>query len=139
VHRYRLKDWDEFAMAMELMTTKYGHAYMSIRIQKPGHYSRDVKLTVLFCIEPGDPRLPPHMDGSVQRPRRWIRVLRRSGTSAQTFADFADYVCSSIEANRIPGTDDHVVNIWDNLNSHHAPIIAQTVEARNGPVRFTID
>lgn len=138
VHRYKLLDWDEFGISMERMATKYGHAHISIRIRKPGHYCRSTKLTVLFCIEPGDPRLPPHVDGSIQRPRRWIRVTRLGGTSAETFAAFTDLVCTSIETNRIPGTDDHRVNLWDNLNSHGAPIVAQTVEARNAGTRFSI-
>ena len=138
VHRYKLLDWDEFGVAMENMATKYGHSHTSIRIRKPGHYCRNTKLTVLFAIEPGDPSLPPQMEGSIQKPRRWIRVTRLAGTSAETFASFADEVCTSIETNRIPGTDDHRVNLWDNLNSHHSPIVAQTVEARNAGTRFSI-
>jgi len=138
VPRYKLLDWDEFGIAMQQTATKYGHAHTSIRIRKPGHYCRDTKLTALFVIEPGDPNLPANVEGSVQKPRRWIRVTRLAGTSAQTFADFADYVCTSIEMHRIPGTDDHRVNLWDNLNSHHSPIVAQTVEARNNGTRFSI-
>ena len=29
----------------------------------------------------GDPRLPPHVRGSVQRPRRWIRCIQGCGTT----------------------------------------------------------
>jgi hypothetical protein len=59
-------------------------------------------LTVLLAIERGDPRLPANVDGSTQRPRRWIRVTRLAGISAfVTFADFCDYICSDIETNTV--------------------------------------
>lgn len=138
IARRKFIDADEFGIAIQKCNRKSGHAYVSVRIRKPGHYCRDTKLTVLFAVEPGDPRLPPHMDGSVQKPRRWIRVTRLSGTTATTFADFCDYICTDIETNPIPNTDDHRVFLWDNLSSHLSPIVVQTVEGRNGPIHFAI-
>ena len=59
-------------------------------------------MTVLFAIEPGDPRLPLNIIGSIHRPRRWIRVIRSGGTNAATFADFIEYICNDIETNPVP-------------------------------------
>jgi hypothetical protein len=42
-------------------------------------------MTVIFAIEPGDPDLPDHARGSVERPRRWIRCLRAVGTTTKSF------------------------------------------------------
>jgi hypothetical protein len=138
VHRFMFVDFDEFGVAMEKLAAKHGHSHTSIRIRKPGHYCKSTKLTVLYAIEPGDPRVPPNVDGSIENPRRWIKVTRVGGTNAVTFAEFADLVCTRIETHRIPGTDDHRVYLWDNLGAHQAPIVAQTVEARNAGTRFTI-
>jgi hypothetical protein len=136
--RYKLIDVDEFAFALEKLNRPYAYSISCYRVRKLGHYTRNTKLTVIFAIEPGDPRLPAWMDGSIEKPRRWIRVVRVSGTNATLFADFCDHVCSQIEANPIPLTDDHRVFIWDNLGAHKSPIVSQTVEARGGPLRFSI-
>jgi hypothetical protein len=93
---------------------------------------------VLYAIEPGDSHLPPHVDGSVEKSRRWIRVVRIGCTTVELFTSFVELICKDIETHSIPNTDNHRVFLWDNLMSHLAPLIAQMVEARNGPCRFTI-
>jgi transposase len=97
-----------------------------------------MKMTVIFAIEPGDPALPAHVRGSVERPRRWIRCLRAVGTTTNIFRDFCDYVCTDIETNNIPGTDFHRVFIWDNLTAHHSAYVHNTVTGRVGPSNFSI-
>lgn len=96
------------------------------------------KLTCLLAIEPGDHRLPPQQLGSVENPRRWVRCIQNGGTTVVVFRDFCDHICSDIEANPIPDTDDHRVFLWENLRSHHAAYVNQTVTGRTGPCRFTI-
>ena len=90
-------------------------------------------------IEAGDPRVDDENEGSVARPRRWIKIRRVGGTDADAFATFCDEVCSLIEGvMHIPGTDEHKVLLWDNLRAHMTPIVYQTIEGRDGPTRFSI-
>ena len=86
----------------------------------------------------GDPRLPPHVRGSVQRPRRWIRCIQGCGTTINIFRDFCDHICTEIEQFGVEGTDDHRIFIWDNLAAHHSAYVHQTVTGREGPRRFSI-
>ena len=53
VPRRMLLDADEFGISLEKCNNKYGWAAKCYRVRKPGHYTRDTKLTVLLCIEPG--------------------------------------------------------------------------------------
>ena len=85
---------------------------MCYRVRKEGHYKVGNKLTCLLEIEPGDHRLPPQQLGSVENPRRWVRCIQNDGTTVVVFRDFCDHICSDIEANPIPDTDDHRVFLW---------------------------
>ena len=138
VPRRKLIDVDEFGIAREKCNRTSGWAPRLYRVRKRGHYTRDAKLTVLVGIEPGDPALPPETIGSVERPRRWVRALRGTGTTINVFRDFVDHICHDIEQNGHNGTDDHRIFLWDNLNSHHSPYVHQTVVGREGPRRFNI-
>jgi hypothetical protein len=63
----KLIDVDEFGITMEKCNRTSGWALKVFRVCKEGHYHFGAKITVLFAIEPGDPRLPPNVLGSVQR------------------------------------------------------------------------
>ena len=94
---------------------------------------------MILAIEAGDPRLPDEVEGSVARPRRWIKIRRVGGTDADTFAAFCDEMCIQIEeAMHIPGMNDHRFILWDNLCAHMAPIVYHTIEGREGPCQFSI-
>lgn len=110
------------------------------RVRKPGHYHHGAKITVLFAIEAGDPRLPPNQRGSVENPRRWCRCVRSLGTTTNIFRDFCELICSNIETNPVPNfdTDDHRILMWDNLTAHHSAYVHQTVTGRGGPNQFSI-
>ena len=138
VDRRKLIDIDEFGLTLEKCNRTNGWALKCFRVRKEGHYKVGNKLTCLLAIEPGDPRLPPHQRGSVQNPRRWVRCIQNGGTTVLVFRDFCEMICSDIELNRIAGTDDHRIMLWDNLNSHHAAYVHQTVTGRMGPCQFTI-
>ena len=108
-------------------------------MRKEGHYSRvGNKLTVLIGIEPGDIRVPAGQLGSLDNPRQWVRCLQNSGTTINHFRDFCDLVCTDIEQNPVMPTDMHRIFIWDNLNSHHANYVNQTVTGRGGNTQFSI-
>jgi hypothetical protein len=135
----RLIDFDEFGMSLNKCNTKYGHSHTTIRIRKPGHYTRTTNITVLVAVESGDPILPPGVDGSIGNPRRWITVLDRGGTTSIVFAAFCDKVLTDIEQHPAPGdVDDVRYPIWDNLASHHTALVSQTVEGRPSPNTFII-
>jgi hypothetical protein len=138
VPRRTLVDFDECGIGLEQCERRKGHSLQGIRIRKPGHYTRDTKYNILMAIEAGNPNLPPHVDGSIDRPRRWIRILELEGTSAATYADFCEHVCASIEQSAATTGDTDRVFLWDNLSAHSAPIVHHTVEVRAGPVEFQI-
>jgi len=134
IPRRRHIDADEFGMEMNRCNDKRGYSLSCFRVRSPGHYERTQKLTVLFAIEPGCPRLPLNVIGSIHRPRRWIRVIRSGGTNAATFADFIEYICNDIETNPVPtllsDIDSDRNFLWDNLRAHMTPIVAQTLAVR---------
>ena len=139
VQRRRLLDMDEMAITSEQTNSKHGHSHTAIRIRKPGHYTRSKKITVVMAIEPGDPSLPPNVDGSIERPRYWIWIREEAGTNAVDFAHFCDRVCTEFEQNPAPGdVDSRRYFLWDNLTAHHAPIVVQTVEGRASNNHFEI-
>ena len=81
VQRRWFIDADEFGVTLNRCNRTRGYAVSFHRVRKPGHYVRNTKLTVLLAVEPGDPQIPAHIDGSVERPRRWIRTIQNSGMS----------------------------------------------------------
>ena len=132
--RRRLIDVDEIGIELQRTNRKYGHSHTGIRVVKPGHYSRDTKLTVILAVEPGDPALGPEIRGSVNNPRRWLRILVKAGTSTIDFNDFLRSVCNNLQEYQPEGMvgNQSRVFLWDNLSSHCSPIIHQTVEGEFG-------
>ena len=78
--------------------------------------------------------------GSIPNPRRWIVVLQASGTTSVAFAQFLNHICTDIEQNgtHLRGYVNYLNRffMWDNFVSHITPLVAQTIEARNGPCHF---
>jgi len=139
VTRRRLLDLDEFGIAIQQTTSNSGHCHTSFRIRKSGHYCRDTKITCLFAIEPGDPTIPAHLDGSIEKPRKWLQTFQRGGTDEFMFAAFCEHICGSFETHPAPGDlDNERVFLWDNLSAHKTALVYQTVEGRGGPNRFRI-
>jgi transposase len=87
---------------------------------------------VICGIEPGDPTLPPNVDGSiVQHPRHWFKVNGNAGTNQVAFAEFCEYMLTDIETNPTPnGNDNDRLLMWDNLGSHLTLLVYQTVQGR---------
>ena len=61
-------------------------------------------------------------------PRQWIKILCARGTTITTYADFLVIICTNLGTHRIPGTDNHRVFLHNNLNSHLAPLVTNTVK-----------
>ena len=133
--RRRFIDIDECGIEMQSTNRKHGYAYSGARVRKPGNYSRDVKVTVILAVEPGDPRLPSSIYGSVEWPRRWAKVDPVPGTTSEDFDDFLKEICEDLLHFPPPGQEhERRVFLWDNLGSHTSPIIHQTVEADYGHI-----
>jgi hypothetical protein len=130
VARKKLIDFDEFGIYLAKVETKYGHTATSVRARKAGHFTKSCpKLNVIIAIEPGDPTIPAHVDGSVERPGKWIRIFRDGGTDKVQYAAFCEQVCTSIEQHPGPGdVDSDRYFIWDNLSAHKTALIHHTVE-----------
>ena len=128
--RRRLIDVDECGIELQRTNRKYGHTYCGVRMVKPGHYSKDTKLTIILAVEPGDPALQPEVQGSIQNPRRWLRILIKAGTTTLDFNQFLRYVCTNLQNHHPDGMigNHSRIFLWDNLSSHCSPIIHQTVE-----------
>ena len=140
IERRRFIDVDELGGCFNKCNRKRGCAASFYWMRKPGHYVRTAKLTVLLGIEPGDPHVPPHIDGSVEKPQRWVRVLQNHGTTVEVFHDFINTICREIEVDELHGqydTDDQRVFLWDNLTLHMSHLVAQIVEGRQGPTVFS--
>jgi len=99
-----------------------------VRVSKPGNYSRDENLSIFLAIEPGDPRLPAEIQGSIQRPRRWCRISS-IGANVMTFNQYIASIVTSIDAQPLPlvGIENRIF-LWDNLRAHKSPILYETVE-----------
>ena len=134
--RRRLIDVDEIGIEIQRSNRKYGQSFTGVRVVKPGHYSRDTKLTVILAVEAGDPELAPEVRGSIDNPRRWLRIMVKPGTTTLDFNDFLVSVCQDIQNNHPIGMigNHSRVFLWDNLRSHCSPIIHQTVEGEYGHI-----
>lgn len=137
LQRRCLTDADECGISIEQTNRRSGVAHTSIRVRKPGHYVKGHKLTVLFMIEPGDPALPPDVDGSLQNPRRWFKFIQEGGTTSEVFSEFVDGVLQEMETSG-KEVDQSRVFLWDNLRSHLTNQVYATVLARDSPNWFEI-
>ena len=86
--RSRFIDADECGIELRDANRKYGHAVANLRVRQPGNYTKSTKLTVLLGIEAGDPSLPDDQEGSVAKPRRYIEVNQKPGTTSADYFDF---------------------------------------------------
>ena len=108
VLRRMLLDLDECGISLDQCNRKSGFAHKSVRIRDAGHYTRGKKLTVIAAVERGDPTLPPHMDGSVENPRRYWKITEEAGTTQAMFADFVDEVCTHLETSGLQNDNDRI-------------------------------
>jgi hypothetical protein len=137
VQRRRLIDFDETGIFLDTTNRKYGNSHVTIRIRKPGHYTKSPKLTVIAAVEPGDPNLPADTDGSVENPRRWFVISDDPGTTQEMFADFVDHVLTDLENSQLY-VDQERILLWDNLASHLTPLVYNTVYGRPPAKTFHI-
>ena len=131
VRRFRLIDTDEAQFSLVKVETKKGWGYKTQRIREAGHYTRSAAtVSLIMSVEAGNPYLPPHMYGSIQNPRKWWKITTDS-MNQYVFANYMDYVLSSIENDPVPGGyDNDRVLLWDNLSVHKTTMVATMVQLR---------
>ena len=136
VRMIRFIDVDETGWELSGCGSSYGRAPLGVRSRKLGHYSKTSDRINLFMgIEPGDPNLPAHVDGSVENPRRWMFVTVEN-CNAQTCSVLIDQMCADIEQNPVGPHDHQRVVLWDNLTVHNSPLVIQTLEGRASRGQF---
>jgi hypothetical protein len=114
VPRRFLLDTDECGPNLTVACKKLGHAVKGARVVQRGNYDPQTKLTIIFVMEPGDPNLPPGELGSVENPRRWVRVSNDIGTDAATYAEHIRNVLDDFGPN-----EPRRYFMHDNLASHN--------------------
>ena len=120
VPRRRLGDADEMSFVIGDVSQSYGHAVKGCRLRKAGNYGRGKKkVTVIMMIEPGNPELESHKDGSIEKPRIWYRVSFDTGTSTESYKSFLKREFLK----KIKKDEPSRVLLHDNLNSHKSPEI----------------
>ena len=98
-----LIDVDKCGIELQRTNRKYGYSFAGVRVVKPGHYSRDAKVTILLAIEPGDPVLDLTVRESVANPRRLLSILVKPGASTLDFNDFMVHICNNLQTNHPHG------------------------------------
>lgn len=142
-------DVDECGLVLDDANPHYGHAVRGLRVRRPGNYGRGlVKITVILAVEPGDPALPAHVNGSVEWPRMWARVSTDVGTTADTYKAFLEQDVMDT----FPPHEPQRHFLHDNLTSHKRPDVVEAVYRRghkltcrppyrphDGPIEWVFD
>ena len=58
---------------------------------------------MILAIEPGDRRIPAWQIGSIEWPRRWVKINVCAGTTSDDFNAFIQHVMDDLDNNPIPG------------------------------------
>ena len=79
-----------------------------------------------MAIEPGSP-LDVHVDGSLQNPRRWVKITTQS-VDQYYFGDFTESILYEFERHPTPGdVDNKRIMIWDNLSLHKTAFVTNNI------------
>ena len=135
---HRLVDIDETAFYLKKCSKNYGRGHRTCRVRVPSHYRRnESKINVILAVESGNPNIPPHRDGSLQRPRKWLRMTVEN-VDQFIFGGFVNEILHNIEQHPVQGGyDDHKVIIWDNLRAHKTPYVTNIIEDRPSTNNFS--
>jgi len=134
-----LIDVDETGFYLKDLGSNYGRGTICHRVRVPRHYTRkEPKVNVILAIEAGDPRLAPNLVGSVQNPRRWLK-LTMENVDQFVFGDYCDELFGDLETNPVQsGNDDDRIIMWDNLGVHNTAYVTHImIEERASPNIFT--
>ena len=82
----------------------------------------------MILVELGNPNTPQHLNGSVNRPRKWLRLIVEN-IDQFIFGGFINEILHNIENHPAPGNYYNFF-IWDNLRTHKTPYITNIIENR---------
>ena len=103
VQMHRLIDIDETGFYLKKCSSNYGRGHRTCRVRTPSHYRRnELKINVILAVESGNPNIPNNLDGSVARPRKWLR-LTIDNVDQFIFGGFINEILSNIERYPVPG------------------------------------
>ena len=134
---HRLIDVDETGFYLKKCSSNYGRGHRTCRVRCPAHYKRnEAKLNVILAVESGNANIPAHLDGSLERPRKWMR-LTVDNLDQFIFGGFINEILDNIENHPLQGGyDDHKIILWDNLRAHKTAFVTNIIEDRASPNIF---
>ena len=87
-------------------------------------------------MESGNANIPAHLDGSLQRPRKWLRITIDNVYQC-IFGGFVNEILHNIEQHPVLGDcDQHKIIIWDNPRAHTTPYATNIIEDREYPNNY---
>ena len=131
-------DCDETGICLKKCSSNYGRGHKTCRVRYPSHYRRnDMKINLIMAVEAGNPNIPNHLDGSVARPRKWLRMTT-DNVDQFIFGGFINEILTNIETHPVQGGyDDNRIIIWDNLAAHKTPFVTNIIEDRASNNNFS--
>jgi len=89
-----------------------------------------------MAIEPGSPYLDGHEDGSLQNPRRWVKITTQN-VDQYSFGDFIELILYEFESHSAPGNvDNQRIMLWDNLSLHKTAFVTNNIYQRASANQF---
>ena len=136
IRRADIIDLDECGVFLEKSDRKSGKAYVGIRVNQAGPYSRSEKWNLLMAVS-GE-------EGNEQNPaKRWTELWLEGGTTNEKFSAFINRICEDLPHDR------SFTFTMDNLNSHksvavqniifhygHAVVYRAPYYACDGPIEY---
>ena len=83
---------------------------------------------MILAVESGNANIPPHLDGSLQRPRKWLQMTI-DNVDQFILGGVVNEILHNIEQHPVQGGyDDYKVIIWDNRRAHKTPYVTNIIE-----------
>ena len=93
---------------------------------------------MIKAVESSNTNIPDHLDGSIARPRKWMRLTVKNVDQC-IFSGFINKILVSIENFPVPDDyDNHKIIFWDNLHAHKTPFGTNITDDRESQNFFTL-
>ena len=134
---HRLIDEDKTGFYLKKCSSNSGRGHRTCRVQCPTPYRQnEANLNVILVFESVNANIPVHMDGSIEKPRKWFR-LTVDNVDQFIFGGLVNEILNKIEKHPLPGNYDlHKIIIWNNLRAHKTPFVTNIIEDRESENRF---
>ena len=111
VPRGSLIDIDECGIYLQSCKRTTGKAYFDIRVRGEGPYGHDIKWTLIAAVDASG--------------WRYFRFEKKPSTTAIDFAEFVEEIFPMLP----PANEDRRTLMYDNLSSHHSPLVVNAIIA----------